>query len=279
MTSSQLLLSFTVDQLNCVQTLSVFNEKILVGSGYDDVFQLFIYSREGLHLSTPVIKNRDKLNDATWTPRGNIVYTCTTEKYLNNKVVIMSESGNFNTTLTLNADLQTLSVSNDNTIYLTDQDNGVLQSIDDGVSWRPVFQPVDGYRCMKVLKATINQTDHFWSLGFTKDENFQIRVYSVDRRRFNSNMTWSDINTTTGGGKISLPNISLSYDGNMNIFISDHDNKSVHVFLVNGQYHSQLLSSLHIKNNPCKIAVDRNRQLLYVGEEHGVVEVFKLIYG
>ena len=53
----------------------------------------------------------------------------------------------------------------------------------------------------------------------------------------------------TNGKHIDLSySIILSYDGNMNIFLSDSDNKAVHVLSVNGQYHCQLLSSHHIKN-------------------------------
>ena len=48
---------------------------------------------------------------------------------------------------------------------------------------------------------------------------------------------------------------------------------------VNGQYHCQLLSSHHIKNLPCRLAVDKERQLLYVGQDESVVGVFKLTYG
>ena len=63
-----------------------------------------------------------------------------------------------------------------------------------------------------------------------------------------------------------------------NIFLSDCNNNAVHVFSVNGQYHCQLLSSLHIKNKPSSQAVDKERQLLYVGQDNSVVGVFKLNY-
>ena len=275
MTSSQLLLNFIVDQLKgwTVTILSVFNDKLLV-SCYN-ISQLFIYSREGRHLSTITTNNNDELFDATWTPRGNIVYTTWRSK----KVVVMSESGKVITTHTQMTVPRFLSVSNDNIIYLADMETGVYQSTDDGVSWSLVFKSTDGWYCWQVIKVTTDHSDDFWILE-NSDNDCRLRVYSVDRRRSDGNVTWRDINVPTTDGKhINLSASSLSYDGNMNIFLSDCYNKAVHVLSVNGQYHCQLLSSHHIKNIPYRLAVDKERQLLYVGQIWNVVEVFKLTYG
>ena len=276
MTSSQLLQNFTVDQLKSlgVNILSVFNDKLLVSCV--GLSQLFIYSREGRHLSTITTINNDKLWDATWTPRGNIVYTTC----YSNKVVVMSESGKVITTHTQMKDPRYLSVSNDDIIYLADYKTGVYQSTDDGVSWSLVFKSTDGWHCWQVIKVTTDHSDDFWTLEESDNNNWHLRVYSVDRRRSDGNVTWRDINVTTTDDKhIDLSGSSLSYDGNMNIFISDYYNKAVHVLSVNGQYHCQLLSSHHIKNKPCRLAVDKERQLLYVGQKGNVVGVFKLTYG
>ena len=128
---------------------------------------------------------------------------------------------------------------------------------------------------------TTDPSDDFWTLEQSDNDNCHLRVYSVDRRSPDDNVTWRDINVPTTDGKhINLSEYSsLSYDGNMNIFLSDYDNKAVHVLSVNGQYHCQLLSSHHFKNKPCRLAVDKQRQLLYVGQAKGVVGVFKLTYG
>ena len=290
MTSTQLLQNFTVDQLNvdqdnwvtmlsydvsCVNILSVFNDKLLVSRRR--ISRLFIYSREGRHLSTITINNNDKLYDATWTPRGNIVYTTN----CSNKVVVMSESGKVIATHTQMTEPLRLSVFNDDIIYLADSKTGVYQSTDDGVSWSLVFKSTDGWHCYQVIKVTTDHSDDFWTLEYNSDNNsYHLRVYSVDRRRSDGNVTWRNINVPTTDGKhINLSYSKLSYDGNMNIFLSDYHNKAVHVLLVNGQYHCQLLSSHHIKNNPFRLAVDKERQLLYVGQGKSVVGVFKLTYG
>ena len=274
-TSSQLLLNFTVDQLKDwhVDILSVFNDKLLV-NGYGRS-QLFIYSREGRYLSTITTNDYDKLLDATWTPHGYIVYTT----YNSDKVVVMSESGKVITTHTRVTSPRRFSVSSDDIIYFADYETGVYQSTDDGVSWSLVFKSTDGWHCKQVIKVTTDHSDDFWTLE-TSDNyyNYHLRVYSVDRRRSNGNVTWRDINVPTTDGKhIDLSHSSLSYDGNMNIFLSDWYNKAVHVLSVNGQYHCQLLSSHHLKNKPWRLSLDKERQLLYVGQNNGVM-VFKVKY-
>ena len=214
--------------------------------------------------------------DATWTPRGNIVYTT----YRSNKVVVMSESGKVITTHTQMTDPRYISVSCDDIIYLADYKTGVYQSTDDGVSWSLVFKSTDGWHCEQVIKVTTDLSDDFWTLEKSNNNKYHLRVYSVDRRRSDGYVTWRGINVRTTDGKhINLSDSRLSYDGNMNIFLSDYHNKAVHVLLVNGQYHCQLLSSHHIKNEPFRLAVDKERQLLYVGQKFGVVGVFKLTYG
>ena len=277
MISSQLLQNIAVDQLKdffSVTMLSVFNDKLLVSCF--GLSQLFIYSREGRYLSTITTNNNDELKDATWTPRGNIVYTT----QVSNKVVVMSESGKVITTHTQMVDPRCLSVSSDNIIYLADYETGVYQSTDDGVSWSLVFKSTDGCYCEQVFKVTTGHSDDFWTLEYSNNINCHLRVYSVDRRRSDGNVTWRDINVPTTDGKhINLSSSSLSHDGNMNIFLNDYNNKAVHVLSVNGQYHCQLLSSHHMENKPLKLAVDKERQLLYVGQEWGVVGVFKLTCG
>ena len=271
MTSSQLLLNFTVDQLKgwyTVDILSVFNDKLLVSCF--SLSQLFIYSREGRHLSTITTNNNDKLRDAKWTPRGNIVYTT----YYSNKVVVMSESGKVITTHTQMTSPGLLSVSSDDIIYLAGYKTGVYQSTDDGVSWSLVFKSADEWHCWQVIKVTTDHSDDFWTLEYSGNYP-HLGVYSVDRRRSDGKVTWRNINVPTTDGE----HISLSYDGNMNIFLSDLDNKAVHVLSVNGQYHCQLLSSRHIESTPFRLAVDKERQLLYVGQSGGVVGVFRLTHG
>ena len=247
----------------------MFNDKLLVSCV--TLSELFIYSHEGRHLSTIIINDYDLLCDAMWTPRGNIVYT--TYSY---KVVVMSESGRVITTHTQMTSPHRLSVSSDDIIYLADYETGVYQSTDDDIGWSLVFKSIDGWHCYQVIKVTTDHSDDFWTLEYSGNLNYRLRVYSVDRKHSDGNVTWRDINVNTTNGKhINLSNSCLSYDGYLNIFLSDSDNRDVYAFSVNGQYHS----SHHIKYKSSRLAVDKNRQLLYVGQSGGVVEVFELKYG
>ena len=277
-TSSQLLSSFTVNRLqnNYVNILSVFSDKLLVSvSRY--LPQLLIYSREGHHLTTIAIKDNDTVLDAAWTPQGNIVYTTVSQK----EVVMISESGNVIISYTqMTLPLQ-LSVSNDNIIYLADFETGVYQSTDGCFNWTFVFKPIDEWHFHQVIKMNRDHSADFWTLGRkNNNENWHLRVYSVGKRRSDGNMTWRNIDFPTSyGNQLMFFGSSLSYDGNMNIFFCDFVYGVVHVFLMNGQYHCQLLSSNHLKKLPDRVAVDKDRQLLYVGQNFGLVEVFKLTYG
>ena len=267
-----------IDQLDNswpVSILSLFNDKILVSS-ICNFSQLFIYNREGLYLSTITTYDNDILWDAVWVPCGNIVYTTLNSE----KVVVMSEFGKIITIHTQIKYPRCLSVSNDDTMYLTDWKTGVYESINYGISWNFIINANDAWHCQQLIKVITDYSHDFWMLQWNDNYNWHLRVRSVDSRRSDGSSAWRDINiNTTDGKNTDLTAYSLSYDGNMNIFLSDYYNKAVHVLSVIGQNHRQLLSPYHIKNEPCILAVDKRRQLLYVGQEKGVVEVFKLSYG
>ena len=118
-------------------------------------------------------------------------------------------------------------------------------------------------------------TDHsynFWVLGWNDNYNWHLRVYSVNCKCSDSNLILRDISVTTTDGKhVDLMGSCLLYSSNMNIFLNENNNTAVHVFSAISQNHCQLLSPHHLKNEPCVLVVDKRRQLLYVGQEKGVV--------
>ena len=235
--------------------------------------QLFIYSHEGHHISTITTNERAMLCDATWTPPGNIVYAA-----CKGIVVVMSESGKVIAAYSHIKTPQFLSISYDDAIYLADWTTGVYQSKDDAFSWSLVFNSTDGWHCIQVIKVTTDHSDDFWTLEENGNGSLHLRVYSMDKRRSDTNVTWMDIKITpTKGLHIDLLYISMSYDGNRNILLSDNYNQAVHILSMNGQYHCQLLSPHGIKDKPWRVVVDKERQLLYVGKNKSIA-VFKLIY-
>ena len=279
MTSSHLLFSFIVSRLRStsVDTLSLYNDTLLLSRR--EFCALLIYSREGRQLSTITVTTNSTglLNDATWTPRGNIVYTTQA-----NDVVVMSGSGRIIITHSQISAPMFLSVSNDDIIYLADRKTGVYQSKDDGITWNLVFKSLDGWHCEQVIKVTSDCCDDFWTLESKMYDRYypvHIHVYSGDKARSGGNVTCRDISVLTTDGKhLDLsPYGSLSYDGNMYVFVSEFEDKAVHVFSVTGQYQYQLLSARHLYASPCRLFVDRERHLMYAGLLSGVVGVYELI--
>ena len=257
-----------------VITLSLSNKELLISCLHK---MLYIYSHEGLYISAINIKedSSDSLLDAKLTPLGNIIYITQQSK----KVVVMSVSGIVNTTHSRMPKPRYLSVSNDANMYLADEETGVYWSTNDGISWSIVFKPTDEWHCLQVMKVSTDHNDDFWTL-VTNKTNYYRRVYSLERGRVDGNVTWKNINVAIKDCiDISLTQQGLFHDGNMNFFITDPKSKAIHVWSAIGRHQCELLSSQHIRRLPTTLAVDKERQLLYVGQTQGVVQVFKLIYG
>ena len=281
MTSIQLLLSFTVTQLRGlrVSKLLVFNDKLLVAQSLQS--NLFIYSREGRHLLT--IKTKHTFYDTIWSHYGNIVSTTWETKLL----IVMSESGQVITTHRQWKNPMQLSMCNDGFIYLSTWEEGLYRSTDEGISWN-LFTSMNRWYIFDLIKVAINNSDEFWALTSKNRRKMQIKVHTINKRQVGGhvtfkegcNITWEDVNTfVTDDKNVSLDYSRLSYDGKMTLFLSETQNKAVHVLSVTGHHHCHLVSSHYVTYNPWALAVDKERQLLYVGQWDGLVEVFKLIYG
>ena len=249
-----------------VEILSVFNSKLLISR--IDFSQLFIYSHEGRHVSTITIEADERLWDASWTPRGNVVYATRS-----NKVAVMSASGKvFNTTQKQMIEPRHFSISNDDIIYLCDIMEGLYQSTDDGFSWNLVFRPTNGWHFWQAIKVTTSNSDDYWIKEWNDNMKWRFGVY---KRRFGGKVTWREVNVPSPDGL----QLSMAYDGNMNIFFSDNKEKSVYLLLVNSQHHCRLLSSHHIKYTTKRLAVDRKRKVLYIGQDYSLLDVYELTYG
>ena len=280
--SSQLLFNFTIDQsdffyIGEVNKMSVFKKHLLVSNLFSHV--LLIFTLEGRQISNITIDTTaDFISAATWTPSGNIMYTT----YLERKLGVMSKSGENIFISTIKPLALYLSTSND-IIYVCKGIAGVSslhlrlttdkhQSSDEGVSWKLVVNPSDGWSCFLVLAVTIGHVDLIWTSQKLASIS-RLRVYSIAKNQSGAYVTWTNVNTS-----IELFRSSLSYDGKENIFLSDYNNKAVHAFSVTGQYQCQLLSSDHITSSPCSLVADKTLQILYVAQITGLVQAFKLIY-
>ena len=269
------LSNFTANQCeHGVATLSTYSDNLLVGCTED--YRLYIFSRNGQYLTNVTLNNTDWVRDAIWASNGNIIFS----PIFGGKIVTLSKFGYVIATTILPVPYY-FSVSND-TIYVTEYETGVYQSTDGGLQWSLVFKPTVGWHCVMTIKVIANNSDDFWALERVDDYRFsRLRVYSLNIKRLDGYVTWKDIDTvniTTNGEYVDIKATSLSYDGYGNVFLGDLENKAVHVFLVSGQYHCQLMLSERLKYNPYKLFIDNKRQLLYVPQSKGLVSVFKLIY-
>jgi hypothetical protein len=241
--------------------------------------QLYIYSVEHRHLKSISLLDDDILGDAAWTPLGHIVYAADN----NEKVVVMTRNGEFVTQIN-NLAPSRFYISPDDVIYLANFERGVYQSTDDGVTWSHVLEVAADWKCVQVIKVSseINMNT-FWTVEtfYEDDNNWRLRMYTVDKRQDSNNVIWRDI-TLPSHVDIDLRYAKLAYDGHTNIFVTDTGNKVVHVWSVSGQYVCNLLSSQQFAKNdtkPIRVAVDtRGNHTIYVGQTKGIVGMFELEY-
>ena len=269
MTKSQFLFNFNVTQLLyffCVNILSAFNDKLLISSFH--ISQLFIYSRDGHHISTITIPYNDTLLDAAWTHHGNIVYTT----YNNSKVVVMSQVDKVIILYTQMKRPKNLCVLN-NVIYIADFFIGIYQSRNGGENRDLVFSKLpDQWFIYLAIKVTTYHSHDFWTLKTITYNDYHLRVYSEIKEHPVSKLMWRELNFTENNGPaIILKYSSLLYDGNRSILLSEWKKKVVHVLSIN---HCTLLQSSNIKECPCRLAIDKDRQLLYVGQADRMVGVY-----
>ena len=250
-----------------VNIVSAINKKLLYSE--TNLSLIYTYTREGRFYSPCKIisiSNGDQLFDAKWTPNGKIVYTTLNTK----NVVVMLESGEIINQIRM-TDPRCLSVSHDNIIYLADQEAGVFQSADEGVTWTLEFKPDDDWKCLQVIKMTSEYNYNFMTRGMRGDNN-HLRIYR--KNKINGSLTWQDIRLPEIKGKqMKLTGSDILSNDNKLVFLSDFDNKAVHVLSADGQYVQQLLS---LDNKHCPFRLSIEDSYLYVGLNEGAVKVFKL---
>ena len=67
-----------------------------------------------------------------------------------------------------------LSVSNNESIYLTDRNLGIYQSIDDGMTWDCVFEQNDAWNFYQVFRTT----NYLWTWQMLQGREVSLRIYS-----------------------------------------------------------------------------------------------------
>ena len=133
-----LVISELCDKQNGVITLSVNNNKILVGSYADRNEDAYIYccNTNGDKLST--FKVRQFLKSAVWINNSQFIYTCFIP---NERAKIVSKTGDITSVQLVLRSPERIYVSFNNPefIYIADYYNGLYRSADGGITWSLVF--------------------------------------------------------------------------------------------------------------------------------------------
>ena len=264
--------------------MSLYNDTILVGHTLstnleDSLLTLISYNGSCISRFTPYPRRRNTIVDATWTFHGKILYIL--QQSGTGKTVMLLTSASSDNILVKNvmSNISTFCrffVSYDGIIYFADDEKrGVYRSIDEGNSWSLIFNSTTGWHCLQVI---VHDNSHFWTLERSSNYSYSLHIYNTNEHINGNNLKFKTVNTTTPEGKsIQLSQFSsMAYDNNEQIFLSDHGNVAIHVFLVSGRYHCQLLSSENLQSNPYKLTLDIVRQNLYVGYVRSKVSVFEL---
>ena len=259
--------------VNDIKILSIFEDKLLVGEG-ELSNQLLIYNSEITRLTKiatnyhqPIIR----LIDATWTPRGSILIVA------DNGLVVLTQAGKITSRTNTILSPNSVTVSSDGILYVSDFQTGVHKSSDEGVTWNLLFE---SRLCVDVVKVITNQSEDFWTRQQSGDSFiWYLFVYSFDKKNPNGNVTRRgiDIHQTIRYISFNWSDYKLATDGSSTIFLLDRLNKAVHIFSADGQYKRKLLISNQWKMQMGSIAVNIKRQVLYVGRNTGLLSVFKLI--
>ena len=255
--------------VDSIRILSIFADKLLVGEGGKSN-KLLVYNTETARLSKiATVTHQPEIKDATWTPRGSILIV------VHNVLVVLTLSGKVISRSNKMPSPISVTASSDGILYVSDFLTGLHKSGDDGVSWTLV---VECKFCVDIAKVITDHSEDFWTREQVGDYNhWRLRIYSFDLKLSNSNVTRRDVNIYKTIISHQWSNNKLATDGSANIFLLDLYHQAVFTYSVDGQYQCKLLMLDEINKQMQSIAIDRKRQVLYVGRNTGLVSVFKLI--
>jgi hypothetical protein len=268
-----------VDAKRDVDIMSISSSgELLVGSQDWNESENFLhkYDAEGRHVSSvwkmpEHFMVYDFVLDATWTPRGNIVFTIFS---VPTRVVTMTRTGDVVAKTTLGS-AYSLSVSADNVIYVACGLEGVYQSADDGLTWSRLFPCSDNYAEQAIKVFSDINTDIFYVLGKVAG-NWCLREYRLTKRQSNNNVKWRDVALLCDDP--SYDYINMAFDGRTKVFVTKPKaDKALRVFSVSQRTETTLDLSEYLSEDICHVAVDSHRNELFVSVSvPGIIKVFTL---
>jgi hypothetical protein len=255
-------------------SLSGNGQLLLVGHKFSNLLRVYNVASFFLVTWFNLPEQQDVVSDAVWLPRNDSYIMCATKHGVYFMPVMQPKMGYG--VSTDNITIRYFSVFHDNVIYATDTEAGVFKSRD-GVTWRQAAK--NEQRAWHAVRVpTSSYVDTLWVILMTTpyhSYDWFLRIYTISNVSGGENEVWCNV---TAPAHVKLYYGKLAYDGVGYIFTTDMINRAVHVWLVNGQYDRQLLSSEHIRWAPKSLAIDMQRQVLYLGQELAGIDVFDLRY-
>ena len=244
-----------------VNIMAVCRDKLLISSSaFSSSSTIFIYSLQGQYISNLTVIAKRGLFDATWTPSCNIVYTT----MFTSEVVVVSPEGEVKVVYTKLPSPKHLSVSNDNTIYVTDTLKGVHMSLDDGYIWVFVFNHHDRKSHLwRAIKISFDRFDTFWTLPGNAGSMSGVYTFTKD-----VNMTWKYISVLPlTDSRVDTRITHMVFDGNRTILALLGDN-AIYAVSSNGNFRWLIKLSNFTQSELSCLAIGRENQLLYVAVQH-----------
>ena len=266
--SAKLLTSFSVPQesVQTVNILSVLKSKLLVSKR----FQPYIYIYDQNYTFLNVIKANNNMIDATWTPRGDILYSLKDE----NLLVKLSQNGTFISTISLPSPYSFL-ISNNDSIYIVSFLYGVFKLENDEQNWKLVIKLSFGLNYWQVINVVNKDIEELW-IHISDDRAH--RLFSCELENCYSTMTEKYFRSTAAYiyNILSSSSRPMACADNKHVILSDKLNVAVYVLPVNSANYYELLSPRDFHHMAYVIAVDKKLSRLYVGQERKIITVFQL---
>ena len=257
-----------------VSILSLHGENILLGTSGTN--QLYLYCCDGGSFHT--ITTLSKVRDAVLIRDQIIIYTTDT-----NKITRYIFQSKINYECKVESVLQPcgISVDGDGGLYVADWNNGIFYSHDDGITWTEFISSSDVSNCWRAtyakysreLQVSVDGTANKQGILWTQQYDL-VYISHVMTKQNELKATCLSASNVINTDNINVGSVIHAKDDY--VFVSDRQNKQVHQFLMNGEHQGIILHPNECQDYPWSLAFDSCQSLLYVGDNKGKVNIFKL---
>ena len=236
---------------------------------------LYIYDLHCTETSVSVIALPAQLRDAVLTSKNQLI--CATW----DKILILKEDNGEHIQHIDKPNPRALAILTEGELlFLSDDNEGICWSTDNGLTWTLVIKMLGGWRCSRLTAVNCKRLPDdsspikLWSIECNRTSTlYRLRLYSIDLQcRVKDVITMKDV-IGENEGFINLEYSCLAFDGLDSVFLTEFEKNIVHIFSTNGDYLGQFLSSADGIEKPIGLTVDNHR--LIIGQNN-TVKVFEL---